>query len=107
VVVSTPNLAWWINRVLLLLGMQPIGTEVGTESISYGSGVLSSRLSSFVPAGHIRPFTARALKDLAEASGFDVLGWWNQDSSWQGGLPAKIARSMGIVLSKPMLEQGK
>lgn len=100
VVVSTPNLGWWVNRMLLLFGLQPVGTEVGTESIAYGSGPLSSRLRSFFPAGHIRLFTARALRDLALASGFTVMGWWNQNLSWQKFLPACLTRSMGILLTK-------
>jgi len=59
---STPNLAAWYNRVLLALGFQPLFTEVSLRGI-YG------RPGRQV-AGHLRIFTRRALTELVRAAGF-------------------------------------
>ena len=59
---STPNLAAWYNRVLLVCGIQPLFSEVSLRGI-YG------RPGSEV-VGHLRLFTRRALKGLLEAIGF-------------------------------------
>ncbi|MCW2931815.1 MAG: ubiE/COQ5 methyltransferase family protein [Actinomycetia bacterium] len=59
---STPNLAAWYNRGLLMLGIQPLFTEVSLRGI-YG------RPGSVV-AGHLRLFTSRALLGLLAARGF-------------------------------------
>lgn len=59
---STPNLAAWYNRVLLVCGVQPLFTEVSLRGI-YG------RPGSEV-VGHLRLFTRRALKGLLHATGF-------------------------------------
>ena len=59
---STPNLAAWFNRVLLPCGIQPVFTEVSLRGI-YG------RPGSEV-VGHLRIFTRRALEGLLKANGF-------------------------------------
>lgn len=59
---STPNLAAWYNRVLLAFGIQPLFTEVSLRGI-YG------RPGSEV-VGHLRVFTRRALKGLLRSIGF-------------------------------------
>jgi len=100
VVVNVPNLAWWANRIFLFLGIQPVGTEVGTESISYGMGPLSKRLKSFRPAGHIRAFTPAALCDMCKAVGFKPAGWWNQDAGWTPRLFLRMGRNIGLVLRR-------
>ncbi len=66
---STPNLAAWYNRVLLVLGIQPVFTEVSLRGI-YG------RPGRQV-AGHLRIFTRRALEQLLASAGFveiDIAG---------------------------------
>jgi SAM-dependent methyltransferase len=59
---STPNLAAWYNRVLVALGVQPVFSEVSLRGV-YG------RPGSQV-AGHLRLFTRRALVGLLSARGF-------------------------------------
>lgn len=59
---STPNLAAWYNRVLLAIGVQPLFSEVSLRGI-YG------RPGSDV-VGHLRLFTRRALRDMLQAFGF-------------------------------------
>jgi hypothetical protein len=59
---STPNLAAWYNRVLLAAGVQPVFTEVSLHGI-YGR-------PGHEVVGHLRVFTRRALVGLLDANGF-------------------------------------
>jgi len=65
-IIMTPNLSSWMNRIYLLLGYQPPDMEVSTK-IRVGTPWRKGSLS-----GHIRPFTARALKELLTYYGFTV-----------------------------------
>lgn len=68
--ISTPNLASWVNRLVLLLGYQPYNVEVSTETmigVPIRKGVFAD------PAGHIRAFTLRALKRALEHYGFHIV----------------------------------
>ena len=96
VVISVPNTAAWMNRVAFLFSGQPLGSEVGTESVTYGfwPGFLQHKLKQFEPSGHIRDFTPRSLRDLSAACGFQYAGWWAQN----GGLIPTLKRNIGILL---------
>ncbi|NLU69235.1 class I SAM-dependent methyltransferase [Streptomyces sp. HNM0574] len=59
---STPNLAAWYNRALLLCGTQPVFSEVSLRGIHGRPG------SQVV--GHLRLYTAAALRSLLPATGF-------------------------------------
>ena len=95
-VISVPNCAAWMNRIAFLFGGQPLGSEVGTQSVTYGfwPGFMQHRLKQFDPSGHIRDFTPRSLHDLTAACGFKPAGWWAQN----GGLIATMQRNIGILL---------
>jgi SAM-dependent methyltransferase len=95
-VISVPNIAALINRIAFLFSGQPLGSEVGTESITYGfwPPFLQEKLKKFHPSGHIRDFTPRSLRDLTGVCGFQFAGWWAQN----GGLIATWQRNIGIVL---------
>lgn len=67
-IISTPNLAAWINRIALLLGTQPFFTEVGVRPSNHGSFLRKVG----TPAGHIRNFTQSSLKDLLQRCGWTV-----------------------------------
>lgn len=60
---STPNLAAWFNRGLLLAGVQPVFSEVSLRAIHGRPG------SQVV--GHLRLFTKAALTGLLRANHFD------------------------------------
>lgn len=60
---STPNLGAWFNRILLLFGVQPVFSEVSQIGVFGRPG---SEL-----AGHLRLFTRRALRDFLRAHGFE------------------------------------
>jgi SAM-dependent methyltransferase len=64
---TTPNLASWRNRLVLLLGWQPFMTEVSTR---YRVG--NPRMPAGLPSGHIRVFAPRALRDLPAHYGLRV-----------------------------------
>ena len=59
---STPNLAAWFNRGALLLGMQPVFSEVSLRRVFGRPGS--------VVAGHLHLFTRRALVQFLDANGF-------------------------------------
>ncbi|MGW0862950.1 class I SAM-dependent methyltransferase [Streptomyces sp. NPDC002611] len=63
---STPNLAAWYNRALLLAGVQPVFSEVSLRGIHGRPGK--------EVVGHLRLYTARALREFVAASGFTVVG---------------------------------
>lgn len=71
VVITTPNLASWHNRIMLLLGIQPYGMESSTMDGKVGFGPLKRFKTSEV-TGHVHLFTANALKDLFVLHGFYV-----------------------------------
>ncbi|WP_327356223.1 class I SAM-dependent methyltransferase [Streptomyces sp. NBC_01304] len=62
---STPNLAAWYNRALLLAGVQPVFSEVSLRGIHGRPGK--------EVVGHLRLYTARALREFLTASGFEVV----------------------------------
>lgn len=64
-VITTPNLASWYNRIVLLLGYQPCHTEVSTR---FNVGKISREWEGEI-GGHLRLFTLRALVELAAKYG--------------------------------------
>ncbi len=71
IVLSTPNLAYWVNRILLVLGFNPLFVENSADVVL---GRRFKRLGQGNPTqGHIRLFTHRALLDLLARERFTVL----------------------------------
>jgi SAM-dependent methyltransferase len=66
-VLTTPNLASWRNRLVLLFGWQPFMTEVSTN---YRVG--NPYAPGGIPSGHIRIFSPRAMRELPEKYGLHV-----------------------------------
>lgn len=67
---TTPNLAWWVNRFTLLLGYQPFFTNV---SLKFDVGKLHRPLETGCNGEHIRVFTYRALHQLLLLYGFEIV----------------------------------
>lgn len=67
-VVTTPNLAAWYNRVAFLFGYQPCFSEV---SVRHNVGKVWTNDRGAV-GGHMRMFTLRALVELAACYGLEV-----------------------------------
>lgn len=67
VLISTPNLAAWYNRIAVLFGYQPINVEAGaTRNFGYPVNIPGSI------AGHIRTMTHRALSELVSHAGGEI-----------------------------------
>lgn len=71
-ILGTPNMSYWFNRVLFVLGVYPLYVEVSTEFRKIGVGFLKSYVDN-QPVGHIRVFNVPALKDLLRIHGFAVV----------------------------------
>ena len=99
-IISVPNTAAWVNRFFFLFAGQPLGSEVGTESITYGfwPAALQPRLKKFNPSGHIRDFTGRGLRDLTTHCGFQTIGWWKQSNGIIARLGKWAGRGLAIIL---------
>jgi SAM-dependent methyltransferase len=69
-VLSTPNLVSWANRVLVPLGIQPLGTETSSE-IALGRRWRVLGQGNQVQ-GHLKVFTHRALGEILGRYGFTV-----------------------------------
>lgn len=67
-VISTPNLASWYNRLFVLMGLQPLFTDTGVRVSSSGNWLYKPNL----PAGHIRNFTLSSLVHLVRSCGWEV-----------------------------------
>lgn len=72
-VITTPNLASWLNRIALALGIQPFFTEVSTENKNLGHSFLRKFVDNGRPMGHLRVMTLNALKDILRHSGFRII----------------------------------
>jgi methionine biosynthesis protein MetW len=91
-VLSTPNLAQWLNRLLLLFGRQPLFSEVSTAK-TFGRG---PRSYHFLPVGHLRLFTYKALKEFLTYYRFDII---KVEGANYEGLP-KILADIDKIFSK-------
>lgn len=65
-ILTTPNLASWFNRLLLAFGYQPFFTEVSPR---HSVGL---PLSLELHSGHLRVFVLRSLLELVQLNGFSV-----------------------------------
>lgn len=106
-VISVPNTAAWVNRILFLFASQPLGSELGTEKVTYGfwPTSLQPKLEKFSPSGHIRDFTPRGLHDLTTYCGFETVGWWKQSKGPIARFGKWAGRGLAIVL-KPSGQAG-
>jgi len=68
-IISTPNLASFFNRIFILFGFQPLATEVSAKVSTYGNKFRKNLL----PSGHIRNFTYKAFRDIIINNGFYII----------------------------------
>jgi SAM-dependent methyltransferase len=108
-IVTTPNLAAWYERGLLLLGMMPLMAEVSYSSRLFGKRLLYSMIGKdeSIPIGHLRLFTPAALRELFEYHGFEFVmhrGYYFHDfalNRWISRLYANLAQGIFMVFRKP------
>jgi 2-polyprenyl-3-methyl-5-hydroxy-6-metoxy-1,4-benzoquinol methylase len=88
-IVSTPNLAYWVNRLLLLVGISPLfvenssRTKLGRRLKALGQGNPTE--------GHIRLFTYRAMRDFLSGQRLTVertIG----SPVWSNGIDRVVAK---------------
>ena len=65
-IITTPNLNCWINRLIFLLGNQPLFLETSTKSSLIGMGFLKHLKKQEAPVGHLRIFNKDSIKDILE-----------------------------------------
>lgn len=93
-ILSTPNLSYYPNRIMLLFGISPFFIEnsskikLGRRFKMLGQGHLTE--------GHIRVFTYGALRDLLKLKGFKILSItpvpvWNNILDW---LICRLSKSL-------------
>lgn len=93
--ITTPNLAAWHNRIILLLGYQPHSTEV---SLKYNVGKLRPKSEEYHLSGHIRVFTCRALKELIKLHGFKILKIAGTPAAAPFPFPFNIAEKISALV---------
>lgn len=71
-IITTPNLANWFNRILFLFGYQPFFLEVSTVDKTLGLSFTRKLTKNRTPLGHLHVFTLKALKDLLKLHGFKI-----------------------------------
>lgn len=69
----TPNLSYWLNRILFVFGIYPIFLEVSTKNKTFGQGFIKKVMKEKEPMGHIRVFNLPALTEILESENFHVL----------------------------------
>jgi methionine biosynthesis protein MetW len=69
-ILTTPNLAAWYNRILFIFGVPPISMELSTKDRTVGLRFMKHLTQNTQPVGHIRVFTKHALLDLLERAEF-------------------------------------
>ncbi|MET9907470.1 class I SAM-dependent methyltransferase [Streptomyces sp. NPDC006476] len=89
---STPNLAAWYNRALLAAGVQPVFSEVSLRGIHGRPGT--------EVVGHLRLYTARALREFVTASGFEVV---RLEGAPFHGVPRPLRTLDRLACSRPSL----
>lgn len=104
-ILSTPNLAYWVNRILLLLGLSPLFVENSSEVVL---GRRFRRIGQGNPTqGHLRLFTHRAMRDLLERERFEIVGvrsvpvWNIPGDRLIGRLSPKLGADSVFFLRRP------
>lgn len=97
-ILTTPNLAAWFNRLILLLGWQPI--KSGT---SFEFDVGRPRLLTFGEKQHLRTYTLRAITELLALNGLRVVALGGaparEDETWRHPLVLEAAFIFDRLLS--------
>lgn len=98
-ILTTPNLGSFFNRLLLLIGLQPLHTEVSWQNPYLGREILYKITGQerSPAAGHLRLFTAHALRKFVQHHGFVIRKFCG--FSPYGGLMGMVSRLFGVFPS--------
>lgn len=83
-IIITPNLSFWMNRILFLFGIYPLFLEVSIDKKSFGQGLLKKMIVEEDSMGHVRVFNLYALIDLLEENGFYIEKKVGIPLPWEG-----------------------
>lgn len=100
-IITTPNLCAWFNRVLMPLGIQPLFLEPSTKSKLVGAGFLKRFKQDPWPVGHIRIFTLAALQDMLFMYGFKPVAV--KGANYDEGFPSSVLWLDNIFTAFPKL----
>jgi len=89
VITVTPNLSFWLNRILFLFGFYPMFLEVSENTKIYGLKSLKRFIIDKNSMGHIRVFNLEALKDIFQNHGFRLKMIHGDSLSWNLPSPFK------------------
>lgn len=78
-VISTPNMNMWLNRIAVPLGFQPFYTDVANARI-YGNRFKMTIHKNLNFAGHIRLMNLWSLKELIEKHGMKLIKHYGSTS---------------------------
>lgn len=113
-IITTPNLASYINRARLLFGFQPTYSEVSVYfDVPKICGKDTKLIETPKPSGHLRLFTLKALKCLLKIYGFEIVKIRASTSTFAipkyirimdeivGRISPSLGRILTIVAKKP------
>jgi len=92
--ISTPNLASWVNRIALLFGYQPRNLEVSKHVVTGVNKIYHSLYAKIQPVGHVSGATLKAIKGLLEFYDFAII------RSWGGGIVLSPDFKLNSVIGK-------
>lgn len=109
-ILTTPNLAAWFNRIIFLFGYQPFFMETSTIDKTVGLSFTRKLTKERQVAGHVRVFTLGALKDILKLHKFQcvkIKGYsggyfpiWMQSFDLFFSLVSSLASNIYIVARK-------
>lgn len=89
---TTPNLVAWFNRVLVLIGVTPMFVE-HTYRVTYGPAYSLLKRTGH-PVGHLRIFTWTPLRQVLKDNGFAIVSCVGS-----AGLPAPLVHQVDRLIS--------
>lgn len=72
-IITTPNMNAWYNRIIFIFGLQPIFYETSTENSLNGFGILKKIKKDKKPVGHVRLFNIMSISDLLLENKFRII----------------------------------
>lgn len=91
----TPNLSFWLNRVIFIFGCYPIFLECSEKFKTYGIKPLNIFIKDMHAMGHVRVFNMSALEDMFRYHRFSVLAKKGIPLGWQ--MPPFLKQTYGFL----------
>lgn len=73
VILTTPNLSSWIDRIMLLFGLLPLSLEVSNSGREFGRKLIYGKKTRSESVGHLRCFTWASLTDLSSHYKYNIV----------------------------------